>query len=99
METARNVEILAKEFFDSYRKNKQTQRRMAEVVILLFEESDSFLGAKTNMGYRPRSWKFWEPSFSTRIRSAVKNNSQVRESWGVSDRVETLVKKWARRGV
>jgi len=94
----KDVEILAKEFFDSYRKNKQTQRRMAEVVILLFEESDSFLGAKTNMGYL-EELEIWEPSFSTRIRSAVKNNSQVRESWGVSDRVETLVKKWARRGV
>jgi len=37
---------LARELFDAYRKNKQTQRRMAEVLVLLFEESNSFKNAK-----------------------------------------------------
>jgi len=91
-------EILAKELFDAYRKNKQTQHRMAEVLVLLFEDSYSFANAKTNVGYL-EELEVWEPSFSTRVRSAVKSNSQVSGSWGVPSRVEALVKKWAQRGV
>jgi hypothetical protein len=89
---------LARELFDVYRKNKQTQKRMSEVVVGLFEESGSFAEAKELMGYL-EELEVWEPSFSTRIRSAVKSNSQVSGSWGVSDRVEKLVKKWAASGV
>lgn len=33
---------LAREMFDAFRKNKQTQRRMGEVLVRLFEESGSF---------------------------------------------------------
>lgn len=90
--------LLARELFDAYRKNKQTQKRMSEVVVGLFEESGSFAEAKELMGYL-EDLEVWEPSFSTRIRSAVKSNSQVSGSWGVSDRVEKLVKKWAATGV
>jgi hypothetical protein len=33
---------LARELFDAYRTNKQTQRRMSEVLVALFEQSESF---------------------------------------------------------
>jgi hypothetical protein len=89
---------LARELFDAYRKNKQTQRRMSEVVVGLFEQSDSFAEAKSRMGY-VEQLEVWEPSFSSRIRNAVKSNSQVEGSWGVPDRVEQLIKKWATTGV
>jgi nucleoside 2-deoxyribosyltransferase len=94
----KSSEDLARELFNSYRKNKQTERRMAEVLVSLFEESYSFANAKTNMGYL-EELEVWEPSFSTRVRSATKDNSQIRGSWGVPDRVETLLKIWAKRGV
>jgi len=89
---------LARELFDAYRKNKQTQRRMSEVLVGLFEESGSFADAKTRIGYL-EDLEVWEPSFSTRIRSAANGNSQVAGSWGVPDRVAALVKKWAKSGV
>lgn len=94
----KRVASLASELFDAYRKNKQTQRRMSEVLVGLFEESGSFADAKTRIDYLD-DLELWEPSFSTRIRSAVKGNSQVRDSWGVPGRVEALVKKWAKSGV
>lgn len=37
----------------------------------------------------------WEPTFSERIEAAVKNNDQIEYSFGVSERVNALVKKWA----
>ncbi len=89
---------LARELFDAYRKNKQTQKRISEIVVGLFEESGSFAEARELMGYL-EDLEVWEPSFSVRIRSAVKSNSQVSDSLGVPDRVEKLVKKWAASGV
>jgi len=71
---------------------------MSEVLVGLFEQSGSFADAKAHIGYL-EELEFWEPSFSTRIRSAAKGNSQISGAWGVSDRVEQLIKKWATSGV
>lgn len=89
---------LARELFDAYRKNKQTQRRMGEVVVGLFEQSNSFAEAKVRVGYL-EELESWDAAFSTRIRSAVTGNSQVSGSWGVPARVEALIDKWAKAGV
>jgi TIR domain len=94
----KSAATLAVELFDACRKNKQTQRRMSEVLVGLFERSSSFAAAKANIGYL-EELEQWEPSFSTRVRSVAKTNLQISESWGVSDRVETLVEKWAKSGV
>lgn len=89
---------IARELFDAYRKDKQTQRRMSEILVALFEESGSFAEAKARIGYL-EELELWEPSFSTRIRSVANSNSQISGSWGVADRVTALAKKWAKSGV
>jgi hypothetical protein len=71
---------------------------MSEVMVGLFEESNSFAEAKARIGYLEQL-DFWDPSFSTRIRSAAVDNSQVEGSWTVPARVELLIKKWAKSGV
>lgn len=85
---------LAKELFEAYRKNKQTQKRMAEVLVSLFEESGSFAFAKTRVGYL-EELEVWDPSFVHRIEAAALSNSQIEGSWGVPERVQKLAKKWA----
>lgn len=85
---------LAKELFEAYRKNKQTQKRMAEVLVSLFEESGSFAFAKTRIGYL-EELEVWDPSFVHRIEAAANSNSQIEGSWGVPERVRKLAKKWA----
>lgn len=85
---------LAKELFESYRKNKQTSRKMAEVLIRLFEESGSFAEAKARIGYL-EGLEVWEPSFVKRIQSASESNSQIAYSYTVPGRVERLAKKWS----
>ncbi len=66
---------LARELFEAYRKNKQTQRRMGEVLVGLFEESGSFADAKVRIAYL-EDLEVWEPSFSTRVRSAAGSHGQ-----------------------
>ena len=44
---------------------KQTQQRMSEVLIGMFEESGSFADAKNNMGLLEEIGT-WQPTFSTR---------------------------------
>ena len=85
---------LARELFDSFRKNKQTQRRMSAVLVELFEESGSFAQAKERIGYLEKL-EVWDPSYSARIGTAAEINSQVASSFGVPTRVKALISKWA----
>lgn len=84
---------LARELFDCFRKNKQTEKQMAEAVVSLFEVSGSFAEAKERMGYLEEI-ENWDSSFASRITSAVSANSQIEGSWGVPERVQNLVQKW-----
>jgi hypothetical protein len=85
--------VLAREIFDSFRKSKQTQRRIGDVLVALFEQSGSFAQAKERIGFL-EELEVWAPSFSARIRASAEVNSQISSSWGVPSRVEKLAKKW-----
>jgi len=85
---------LAYQIFKSYHKNKQTKKTMSSVLVNLFEQSGSFAEAKSRIGYL-EELDDWEPSFATRILSALESNSQINGSWGVPSRVNSLAKKWS----
>jgi hypothetical protein len=85
---------LARHLFDSYRKNKETKRKMSEVLVGLFEQSVSFAQAKERISYL-EELEVWEPSFATRIRTAAEYNIQIANSYGVVSRIEKLGKKWS----
>ncbi|MGA2876881.1 MAG: TIR domain-containing protein, partial [Nitrososphaerales archaeon] len=89
-----NPSDLALELFESYRKNKQTSRKMAETLVRLFEESGSYAEAKARVGHL-EGLEVWEPSFVKRIQSAAETNSQIASSFTVPGRVERLAKKWS----
>ena len=91
----KNAAQIAAEIFEAFLKNKQTQRRMADVLVGLFAESWSFAQAKTFMGYL-EEMTVWDESYRARLRSAVKHNDQVSLSFGIPDKVENLIKKWAK---
>ena len=84
---------IARELFDSYRKDKQTQPKMASVLLSLFEQSSSFAEAKSRIEYL-EGLESWEPTFAARLRNAAASNSQISGSWGVPERVNVLAKKW-----
>ncbi|HXJ02720.1 MAG TPA: toll/interleukin-1 receptor domain-containing protein [Micropepsaceae bacterium] len=83
---------LAREIFDALRKNKQTQDRMAEIIVTLFENSSSFDAAKSGMTYL-EELTVWKTGFAKRIREAAENNGQIVSAWGVPKRVVALLKK------
>jgi len=91
----KDVRVLARELFDSFRKNKQTQRRMSEILLSLLEESESFAESKERMGFL-EELEVWDPSFSARLRASVQSNGQVADSWGVPQRIEKLIAKWGK---
>ena len=84
---------LAQELFDAYRSNKDTQARMGDPLVTLFEQSDSFAEAVRNIGYL-EDLAVWKPSYGSRVEAALKANGQVNGSWGVPARVKTLSVKW-----
>lgn len=85
---------LAQNLFKAYLKNKATQRKMSIVLMQLFEESDTFAEAKTRIGFLEQL-DVWDSTFSSRILSAARSNSQINGSFGVPDRVKNLAKKWS----
>ena len=84
---------LALELFNTYRKHKQTQHRMAEILVGLLEKSVSYADTKIRLVYL-EELEVWDPSFSTRIASALDNNGQISGSWTVPERIDALIKKW-----
>lgn len=90
----KTAEALARELFDAYRKNKQSQKRMGEVLLNLFEDSGSFAAAKARIGYLEQL-EVWDTAFVPRLEAAAEANSQISGSWGVPERVQALAKKWA----
>jgi TIR domain len=84
---------LADDLFSAYRRHKQTHAMMPEVLVSLLENSKSFDQARTRTGFL-EELESWKPSFTSRLRAAVKNNNQVSGSWGVQDRLEALITKW-----
>jgi hypothetical protein len=87
---------LAKELFEVYRNHKQTERRMAEVMVTRFVESESFAAAKKRIAYLEQL-NIWDRSFSKLLESSIDSNTQILGAWGVPDRVKELVKTWAGR--
>ena len=85
---------LASELFDAYRKNKQSQKRMGEGLLNLFEDSSSFIAAKANIGYLEHL-EVWDSSFVPRLEAAAEANSQISGSWDILERVQAHAKKWA----
>jgi nucleoside 2-deoxyribosyltransferase len=87
---------IANEVFETLRKGKQTQYRIAEALVYLFGESPSYKDSKKNVRHL-EELSVWQPSFTTQLRSALKFNNQVADSFGVPERIEALISKWTKK--
>ncbi len=90
--TGKTPLTLGREIFDALRKNKQTQDKMAEIVVSLFENSSSFDVAKSRMTYL-EELPIWKSGFAKRVKDAAESNGQILSAWGVPERVTALLKK------
>lgn len=90
--TGKTATELAHEIFDALRKNKETQDKMAEIVVTLFENSGSFDAAKARMKLL-EELTLWKHGFAKRIKDASENNDQISSAWNVPERVNRLLKR------
>jgi len=88
----KSAAILATELFNAFRKHPQTQKRVDQILVGLFEGSFSFASARTRIGYL-EELEAWDTSFNARLQSAAENDSQVGAAFGVPERVAALIKK------
>ena len=69
------------------------QLKMSDVVVALFEKSNSFAEAKERMTYL-EELTAWRPDFSERIKTGLEGNSQIHNANRVPDRIAVLLKQW-----
>jgi hypothetical protein len=84
---------LSEKLFRLLLKNEKSQPAVAAALVSLFEGSDSFQEAKDNahlLEMLPRLDK----NLGQRVRTAIKENSQVSAAFGVPARVTKLLEKW-----
>jgi hypothetical protein len=79
--------------FRIFYTHPQTKRRMTEALVHKFENSNSYESAKENMSLL-ENVEYWDDALSKRLRKAVKENRQISESWGVPERVKSLINEW-----
>lgn len=84
---------LAEEAFRIFLTHPQSRRKIAEALVNRFSESDTFEQAKRHMTLL-ESVEYWDDRLSKAARDAVERNSQISDAWGVSHRVESLIRKW-----
>ena len=88
-----NPERLAQCLFEILREHPKTQRRMAEAAVDYFAESSSFGQAKRGM-YLLEQLEYWDGIMAAKARSALKDNNQIADAWGVPSRLDRLIQKW-----
>ncbi len=89
----KQVGELAGELFGALMKHPSTRCQIAESLVNLFELSGSFAQSKERIGYLEQV-EYLDSHLASRIQLAAKENFQIKDSWGVGQRVQRLVAKW-----
>jgi hypothetical protein len=87
-----DIPQLASHIFEVLASNEQTAKQMAYAAMTNFEQSDSFANARVNLGLL-RKVRYWDKILISRLKKAPENNRQIGELIGVSERIESLMKK------
>jgi hypothetical protein len=86
---------IAEELFGTFASHKLTQRAMAQAVIAKLESSGSWAGAKDAMSLIEKL-SYWDDTLISRVRTALAENKQVREAFGVPERIDRFIKSHQR---
>jgi UDP-N-acetylglucosamine pyrophosphorylase len=84
--------VVADEIYKILVQHSKTNAAMAEAIVALFEQADSFAEAKRRVALLS-DVQSWTPELLRRIEEAVHTNSQIESSWGVPGRVEAILKQ------
>ena len=81
------------ELFEILLKNKKSNKMMANSIVHKFENSDSYARAKSNIELLERI-NYWDQNIKNRLLNSIENNSQIKDSYGVTPRVKKLIKNF-----
>lgn len=87
------IERTVSRLFNILVKNPSTTNKMALALVSLFENSLSFQNAKHNMGLLEKI-EYLDDDIATRLRTAVAENTQNGNAFGVPERVERLISEF-----
>lgn len=86
----RDANWIAEALFKLLLNHELAADRMAQAVVRLFEQSDSFAEAKHNLSYVKRI-KRWTPALLRRLDEAIESNSQIKGAFGVPEQIRGIV--------
>jgi hypothetical protein len=87
-----DIPTLAETIFKLLLNDVRTSRKMSEVLVHRFENSNTFASANVNLKHL-RKIRCWDPGLLERVRLSVKRNDQIRGSFDVPEGVTRLLKK------
>lgn len=73
--------------------HQSTSLRMAQALVRRLEEANNWESSKRTMTLLEECVQFDEDLLK-RMEKTIKENSQVRDAWGIPERIQTLVKKF-----
>lgn len=83
-------DFIAEELFLSLVKNKKTTKKISYSMMTKFENSNTYAEAKKNIGI-VKKLEYWDDKLIARLKQCAENNSQIRESFGVSGSIALLL--------
>lgn len=89
----KTIEQVATEIFNVLAIDNKTKKKITDAIVYKFENSSSFAEAKNNVGLLEGFSELSSKQIE-RIRFAEQNNNQINHSFGVSERVKSLLKKY-----
>jgi len=87
-----DIDYIKEEMFTILSMNNLSKRKFSEALVNKFESSHSFISARVNIKLLERV-DYLDSDLLKRIQVAHDNNSQINESFGVTHRVQQLIKK------
>jgi len=87
-----DIPALSETIFNSLLKNKKTNKKISNSLMYKFENSDSFADAKSNIGLIEKV-EYWDKKLIRRLKNSKENNSQIAHSFGVPERIKSLLSR------
>ena len=84
---------LAHEVFDVLNRNEETKRTLADSVLYAFGSANSYELARQRMSLL-EELEYWDDHLTKTARSYLKSNDQIRDSYGVKDRLIGRIKRF-----
>lgn len=85
-----DIKEMAEKYFNYLISNKKTKVKVANSLISMFENSNSFKSARLNMAIVEKN-SYWDDDLLKRLEFSIKNNTQIKCSIGVPERIKLLI--------